>query len=999
MSKNIAKYSEGLAIATFFSLSLLLRYILIEFRFPGSLFDLEIFHPRLYGFSFWFPSLGDFILNSILIVYGSFLVFNRRFESPVNSSASTQSGLLRISLFFLILLAFSWFISDLFISLIIDSNISFDISNFTDINEYSILGLTGVALLNFSFFLLCDRIIRKINELNLSEKVLIQGSVLALGVHLGLHHFYGYRDLILVFWCVPIIGTIYYFRSNSKSKYSLYNVIVLLFLFGLFSSHTLLKYTKNKEHSGRERLAKKLAVEKDPITEYKLREIGRKLIEDKFLMTELASGECKTVDMDYYLSENFFFELLSRYEMEITLCYPNEALMLLHNNTEVPCLEFFKDSIIGMSERITDQFYLHDNSSGRTSYCALIEFDDSADTLGAIPVLFIELNSKYIKTNVGFPELLLNGKVKTDIGSYTYAKYKNDQLVAHSGDFPYGLVPDDFIDPNKKKEYVDSEGYNHYVYRSNANNLIVLSKKTDRRLRPFTTLSYLFAFSAIVLLICLGLDKLLKGENPFRLNFKNRILFILIFMSFATVLIVASTSIYYLKDQFRNKNIKSLSEKMSSIIIELEEHLDYPKTYSGMDPEFIEKVLIRRADVFFSDISLFNKEGNLLGTSRKEIFDEGFVSDKMNTNAMHNMVLHYKNDYFQEEQIGGLSYLSSYTPILGENNEPKAFVNLPYFLKHDTLESEISNFLATLLNVYILLLMLSILISILVSNTVSNPLRLLKEKMMGIQLGKSNEEIVWQGDDEIGSLISEYNRMILELGHSASLLAKSERESAWRDMAKQVAHEIKNPLTPMKLNVQQLQRVWNDKGDDWENQLQKFSKSMIEQIDTLSGIASEFSNFAQMPSAINKELNIKEVLSDVLYLFKETENVRFEFNSSDQDEYWVVADKDQLNRVFNNLIKNSIQSFIEEENNLVEVILTKVKSKIRIELKDNGSGISENERDQIFVPNFTTKSSGMGLGLTMVKNIIETAGGTIHFESEIGKGTSFFISLPSGGGK
>ena len=226
---------------------------------------------------------------------------------------------------------------------------------------------------------------------------------------------------------------------------------------------------------------------------------------------------------------------------------------------------------------------------------------------------------------------------------------------------------------------------------------------------------------------------------------------------------------------FQKKNQKTLNEKLSSIIIELEEHLDYAETYKDLDPEFVQRVLIRRGNVFFTDINLFSKSGDLIGTSRKEIFEEGFISKKMNTNALHNMVLHFKNNFFQEEQIGGLRYLSTYTPILGVNNEPKAFVNLPYFAKQDMLESEISNFLATLFNVYVLLLMISILISILVSNTVSNPLRILKEKMMNIELGKSNEEIAWHVDDEIGSLIKEYNRMINELGQSAELLAKSER--------------------------------------------------------------------------------------------------------------------------------------------------------------------------------------------------------------------------------
>ncbi|MCH7535489.1 MAG: HAMP domain-containing protein, partial [Bacteroidetes bacterium] len=886
----LAHQSEGFAVVTFIALIVGFRYILIEARFPSSLYDLEIFQPQLYGFTYWFPSLGDFLLNTLFIIYGAVLISNKRFKSKIEKTDSRKFNVVRVVLLFLILLNFSWFISDLFISLIMDSNISFDISNFADINEYSILGLLAIALLNYAFFLFCDHIMVRVKEMSLSTRQMTFSTLIALTLYIVTHHFFGYKDFALILWSVPVIVLIYYLRNQPAKSYTLYSVIGVVFLFVLFSSYTLLKYTTLKEHVGRERLANKLSVEKDPVTEYKLAKIGNSLMEDDFLRTELASGECTAANMDTILGENFFYELLARYEMQVTLCYPNDTLLVKPSNIEVPCISYFQDSIIGKSEKITKHFYLHDNPSGRTSYCALLRFDEK-DSASNVPLLFIELNSKYIKTNVGFPELLLSGKVKTDIRNYTYAKYKNNRLVAQSGEYPYGLVPDDFIDTSKDKQYVDYDGFNHFVLKSNESSLIVLSKKTDQRLRPFTTGSYLFTFFSLVLFICLVIDKVSKGENPLNLNFKNRILFISLFMSFATVVIVASASIYYLKDQFEKKNQKTLNEKMSSIIFELEEHLNYPETYKNMDPGFIEKVLIRRANVFFTDVSLFSNKGNLLGTSRKEIFEEGFVSKKMNTNAMHNMVLHFKNDFFHEEQIGGLRYLSTYAPILGINNEPKAFVNLPYFAKQDMLESEISNFLATLLNVYVLLLMLSILMSILVSNTVSNPLRLLKEKMKNIQLGKSNEEIDWHVDDEIGSLIKEYNRMIAELGQSADLLAKSEREYAWREMAKQVAHEIKNPLTPMKLNVQQLKRSWTDKSEDWDEQLNKFSKTMVEQIDTLSNIASEFSNFAQMPSANNALLNLEEVISDVLYLYKDTENVKFKFEKKGDDDLLVLADK------------------------------------------------------------------------------------------------------------
>src|SRR3569832_855526 len=213
----------------------------------------------------------------------------------------------------------------------------------------------------------------------------------------------------------------------------------------------------------------------------------------------------------------------------------------------------------------------------------------------------------------------------------------------------------------------------------------------------------------------------------------------------------------------------------------------------------------------------------------------------MNPEAFLQIAILGKTEFIHDERIGNLDYLSAYIPLKNSNGKLLAYLNLPYFAKQNELEKEISGFLVALINIYVLLFALSILTAIFISNYVTKPLKLIQDKLGNIKLGKANEPIEWQDNDEIGNLVSEYNRMILELSNSADLLAKSERENAWREMAKQVAHEIKNPLTPMKLSLQHLQRTWKDHAPDMEQKMDQVSKTIIDQIDTLSNIATEFS--------------------------------------------------------------------------------------------------------------------------------------------------------------
>jgi nitrogen fixation/metabolism regulation signal transduction histidine kinase len=300
-----------------------------------------------------------------------------------------------------------------------------------------------------------------------------------------------------------------------------------------------------------------------------------------------------------------------------------------------------------------------------------------------------------------------------------------------------------------------------------------------------------------------------------------------------------------------------------------------------------------------------------------------------------------------------------------------------------------------IVNIYVLLFAFAVFITFVLSSRITKPLQMIREKLSEISFGKRNDLIEWNHNDEIGALVKVYNRMAHELSASAEKLARSERESAWREMARQVAHEIKNPLTPMKLGIQHLERARREKHLDLDQIIQRMSKVMIEQIDALSNIATEFSGFAQMPPANNTIVDAASVMKGVINLYDGTDAATIEFHPIGDGPFLVYVDREQLMRVYSNIIKNAVQSLVPERPGNVKVTMQLFEGKVITEIRDNGSGISEEQRSRIFVPNFTTKSGGTGLGLAISHQIITQAGGSIRFESEVGTGTVFIVEIPA----
>ncbi len=456
---------------------------------------------------------------------------------------------------------------------------------------------------------------------------------------------------------------------------------------------------------------------------------------------------------------------------------------------------------------------------------------------------------------------------------------------------------------------------------------------------------------------------------------------------------MASISLFQFKSEARNFHQERLERKEDAV----REHINYilanttyPLTEKNLPLIFKDKIH-ELSDIHSVEINIYSLKGNLLKSS-KASFAVDSISPPIPQYILKLVQSSIEKRYVDIKNVDGLKIRSSFTQIKDDRFKPLGILNLPYVEDDSIYENEIQDFLVRLGQVYFFMLLIAFALAYFLSSYITQSLKTISDKINETSLNQKNEKIMIEDNSrEINSLIKAYNAMVDKLEESASMLAQSEREQAWREMAKQVAHEIKNPLTPMRLTVQSFQRKFDENDPNLRQKLNDYTKTIIQQIDTMTAVASAFSNFASMPAQQNETLNVVEVVEFSLDIFNE-EYITF---TSAEAEIITVMDRTQLIRIITNLVKNAIQALPEEqEEKSIEVSVQRDEEGVTILVKDNGIGIEPDNQEHIFEPKFTTKTSGMGLGLGIIKNIIENYKGTITFESEYGKGTTFKVTLP-----
>jgi two-component system nitrogen regulation sensor histidine kinase NtrY len=479
-----------------------------------------------------------------------------------------------------------------------------------------------------------------------------------------------------------------------------------------------------------------------------------------------------------------------------------------------------------------------------------------------------------------------------------------------------------------------------------------------------------------------------------RLSLRSRIFVYMILLVLVASVLIAAVTLYQYNEQSKDYHKERLERKEAQLLSSINYVIrgtTWPRETEYLDLIFKDKIY-EIADNLNAEFNIYDLGGTLVKSS-KPSFEKDTLMTCMSADILNNLMNSVDKRYVETNEVLGGDYRTSYTIFTDFKSKPLGILNVPYFEDDSFNEDELREFLVRLGYAYFVMLLVAIAFAYFVSRYITRSLKTISDKMSETRLEKRNQKIELKGaSEEVAILVESYNSMIDELEESAVKLARGEREQAWREMAKQVAHEIKNPLTPMRLSVQSFQRKFDPNDPDAHKKIDEYSKTLIQQIDTMSSIASAFSNFAKMPAQKNETLNVVEVVDLALDIFTE-DYLTFK---CDKKEIIAKLDRTQLIRIITNLVKNAIQAISENENPKVDIELMDDNKNVLITVSDNGHGITEENIPKVFEPKFTTKTSGMGLGLAMIKNIIETYNGSINFTSTEEEGTTFKVTLPKG---
>ena len=605
-------------------------------------------------------------------------------------------------------------------------------------------------------------------------------------------------------------------------------------------------------------------------------------------------------------------------------------------------------------------------------------------------MLLMEFKPKRNIRSYSFPDLLISGENESSKqNEISVARFEKEELIYHDNRYDWENKAGIIKNASEGFEKLNYQDGIFYIFTHDENKIVIKALNTPKLWAYILyILAVLMAYILIWRMIAV-LKIFFTPDSRFSLGLtsKFQLVFIsLLIISFIAILIF---SVNYFKSNYQQEQIEQITRKKNYIRQSLQDTYFWTTNLADINEQSLNNVLTELAFRFETDINIYNTDGRLMGSSQNLIFRKKLLSKLISPQVFFKGI-QSENQY---EKIGSLEYLASYTELVNGDYLKIGYIAIPQYLSQTEINAKIESFLLSIIQIYLIIIILSLVTILLAGKQLAEPLQQLELKLRSMRIGGKNEKIDYQYDDEIGQLVVQYNKTVDELEKSTKLLIQSERETAWRTMARQIAHEINNPLTPMKLTLQQLQRARQMKSDGWETYFDKATQTLIEQIDNLSRIAGTFSQFAKLPESNYSTIDIASRLYSTVTLFTHNhDNIAIEYQGETKDVY-VLGDAEQLIQVFNNLLKNAIQAIPSDRSGKIHVKLEVISEEVFISIVDNGTGIAEKNRDSIFKPNFTTKSTGMGLGLSITKNIIENMQGSISFTSDENAGTCFILRL------
>lgn len=996
LANNRSRYA-GLALIM--SVAMVTLGLIYWLGLPFHLDELAIFSTQLYAASTLFPSLGILFIDLFAILW--VLIFLIAYFNENNSTYRGKTALF-FSVLYTMLLAGSAVLPIYILqSLVIDSRITFDVSNFYAINFYAVIGLLAVGLIAGNAAALVYWVNKKFNSVaKLGFKyllVVIASALLCLLTYKDSH--------IVAYACCWLILFLVFLdlRVFIKHRGLFGSEMIFWAAFIALTATAVIQYFNEvKEGYKRQVFAESVVRQRDNLMEFLFSDVADSISNNTSIKAFIAmpTHEARTIVEENLVTR--YLRGLARYETDFYIFGRNGEPLY---NADTAGIQHFFNLVQHATPAGSKYLYFRENARDAHYYIAAIPILEKSYTMGYV---FIDMTLKKAANATVYPELLQSARLKElqNNTNYTYAIYSGRELITQVSDHPFPMYRRrDTLDEGQSR-VIKSDGYDVVMYKVDKQKTVSIIVPKASVLKTITLFSYmlgvLMIFGLIAAVFRVYFYYILRrhtGEKLFHPTIRKRIHFAMLGIVFISFLIIGAVTIFVFVDRYNETNKGKLRSAIKRIERSIQQELKDknvngdPIAFDAIsdEPDF-RKFIADLANSQSIDINIYNSLGTLTTTSQDEIYNKLILARLMMPDAYYKLSDQNKPLLIEEEKIGKLNYLSGYVPIRNERGEAIGYVNVPYFSSQKELNYQISNILVALINFYAIIFLISSFFALIITNWITRGLQMIIERFQQFNL-KQNEPLVWEHDDEIGLLVRAYNNMVKKVEESTSLLAQSERESAWREMARQVAHEIKNPLTPMKLNIQYLQQALHNNHPNVRQLTENVAASMIEQIDNLSHIASAFSDFAKMPEAQPEEINLNELVLKAaeLYLNNTRIKVHFENTSAALNVY---ADRSQLLRVLTNLLQNAVEAIPDDREGSIVVKLQESDGSALITVSDNGNGIPQEIIDRIFSPYFTTKGSGTGLGLAMTRRIIEFWKGKIWFETKQGEGTTFYIQLP-----
>lgn len=975
-----------LALAT---LLLSIRIIMLISEFPSKFLDWKLFNPQSFASSDFNPSLGDLFLNTLVVLcLCIYLLFRYKHFKLYDFYFKSKAIEWILSVFYSLAILFGFLYLFVVIQTIYNnSTLSFSLFHSLTFDSLRIVAILAMVLSGVSIFMFTHIFIRLlVTKSNWIKIYLSLG--LAIGCFIAINTWSQQVYISSLIICLVYLSIVFGFKLHNSLSTLQFNSFAYLFTCVIFLSASgvvAVEYFEEKRSVKNQfSFADKFLSERDYFGEYLLQESATKIIQDAFIQTRIASPFLSKDPVKQKITQVLLSGYFSRYSIKV----------LLFNASGEP---------VGDDDKTT--FYewtkAYDNESFRTDYknvyyIANETTDFAPKYLTFLPIsknnsplgfIVLEFSLKRVIPESVYPELLVDNRFQRSSNpNLSYAVVAGNQIKYSTGDYNYSIglskiLRDSslFISGLKYREYM------HVGEKDQLGRIIIVSEPVKSQMSWIVNFSFLLLIGLLVIsIVLLGYWVFIVSKTE-QLNLATRIQLILNLAFFIPLVSVSVITLglttrsvqTQLEEEYLNK-ARLLAPPLAeaSVNRNISEGNDFDATFTS---------IVSQLNI---DANIFSSEGKLITSSQPLVFENQLLSPYINSEALKNFKSGEKL-FISTERVGELTFSVAYASLLSPiTGEQLGIVAVPFFQSLASLEKLRVTVLGNILSIFTLVFIILVFVSFVVTKWLTSPLQFITNTLGKISLTRENKPLQWTANDEVGMMVNQYNSMLAKLEESKRELERTQREQAWREIAQQVAHEIKNPLTPMKLTLQQLERSM-EKGDDDKERVKNSLASLLTHLNALNDIASSFSSFAKMPVPVITEVNLVLVLQKTITTFKEECSITFD---SDVKEAVLLADEKILNRVFVNLLLNSIQAAKAGTPMQVHIRLEMVDGFYRIMFADNGKGIEDSLKDKIFLPHFTTKKSGSGLGLAIAKESITQMGGKIYFKTST-EGTQFFIEL------